>query len=279
MSILSGFEKIKRYNKKSNGYKLLSHWTSSDTVELSSNGQTLTTAWANKADLVNGTVPIAQLPKVVFDEMVKVADDTARFALTTAQVQNGDTVYVIATSLMYLVIDDTKLNQEAGYQGYSAAVDWDTIDGRPDNITYWVDDDEEETGASISPVLRQNSLKTNLTTTVTGSPLDATMGKELQDEIDDIEGDISTINSNLAALPKIQRGVASGSTGLISVTFDTAFSSTPTVVVSAYGADATANNRVAVVRAVSNVGFQAKVTVANTGGDASTSISWIAVGA
>lgn len=202
MSILSGFEKIKRYNKKSNGYKLLSHWTSSDTVELSSNGQTLTTAWANKADLVNGTVPIAQLPKVVFDEMIKVSDDTARFALTTAQVQNGDTVYVIATSLMYLVIDDTKLNQEAGYQGYSAAVDWDTIDGRPDNITYWVDDDEEETGASISPVLRQNSLKTNLTTTVTGSPLDATMGKELQDEIDDIEDDISTINSNLMNLIK-----------------------------------------------------------------------------
>lgn len=94
-----------------------------------------------------------------------------------------------------------------------------------------------------------------------------------------IADEVSLINSNLAALPKIQRGTASGSTGLISVTFDTAFSSTPTVVVSAYGTDSNANNRVAVVRAVSNVGFQAKVSVANTGGDASTSIMWIAVGA
>ena len=90
---------------------------------------------------------------------------------------------------------------------------------------------------------------------------------------------VDTLNQNLAQLPKIQRGTASGSTGLISVTFDTPFSSIPTVVVSAYGADAAANNRVAVVRAVSAVGFQAKVTVANTGGDASTSIAWIAVGA
>ena len=94
-----------------------------------------------------------------------------------------------------------------------------------------------------------------------------------------IANELSLLNSNLAALPKIQRGTASGSTGLISVTFDTAFSSTPTVVVSAYGTDSNANNRVAVVRAVSTVGFQAKVSVANTGGDASTSIMWIAVGA
>lgn len=95
----------------------------------------------------------------------------------------------------------------------------------------------------------------------------------------DAYNEIDTLNQNLAELPKIQRGTASGSTGLISVTFDTPFSSTPTVVVSAYGTDSNANNRVAVVRAVSNVGFQAKVSVANTGGDASTSISWIAVGA
>lgn len=35
MSILSGFERVKKYVKTSDGYKLLSHWTSSDTVEMS----------------------------------------------------------------------------------------------------------------------------------------------------------------------------------------------------------------------------------------------------
>ena len=40
MSIISGFEKVKNYVKTSEGYKLLSRWTSSDTVDV--NGKTLT---------------------------------------------------------------------------------------------------------------------------------------------------------------------------------------------------------------------------------------------
>ena len=187
MSILSGFEKIKRYNKKSNGYQLLSHWTSSDTVEMG-NGSTLTTAWSAKADLVNGKVPLSEIPKTALDNLVKVADDTARFALTTDQVQNGDTVYVIATDLMYLVVDDTKLNQEAGYQGYSATASWDTLEDRPTNIAYLAGDDEEL--PDVSPVLRESSLQNNLVTTLPNYPLDARQGKVLDDKI-------TTLNSNL----------------------------------------------------------------------------------
>lgn len=41
MSILSGFERVKKYVKTSDGHKLLSHWTSSDTVEMN-DGKTLT---------------------------------------------------------------------------------------------------------------------------------------------------------------------------------------------------------------------------------------------
>ncbi len=192
MSILSGFEKIKRYNKKSNGYKLLSHWTSSDTVEMS-NGSTLTTAWSAKADLVNGKVPLSEIPKTALDNLVKVADDTARFALTTDQVQNGDTVYVIATELMYLVVDDTKLNQEAGYQGYSATASWDTLEDRPTNLAYLAGDDEEL--PSVSPVLRESSLQNNLVTTLPNYPLDARQGKVLDDKITAVSDDLAELAS------------------------------------------------------------------------------------
>lgn len=87
-----------------------------------------------KADLENGQVKLSQIPQVALDNLVKVQTDADRFALTTAEVQTGDTVKVIETDLMYLVVDDTKLDSEDGYTGYSASVNWSTIDGRPDGL-------------------------------------------------------------------------------------------------------------------------------------------------
>lgn len=74
----------------------------------------------DKADLENGKIPISQLPSAVIERMITVVDDTARFALTTADVQLGDTVKVTATNKMYLVIDINNLDKEAGYQVYVA---------------------------------------------------------------------------------------------------------------------------------------------------------------
>lgn len=73
-----------------------------------------------KADIVDGTIPTTQIPAEVFERMKVVADDTARFALTTADVQNGDIVYVDETQVMYYVYDDTKLDVEAGYKPFAA---------------------------------------------------------------------------------------------------------------------------------------------------------------
>ena len=75
-----------------------------------------------KADLVDGLVPIEQIPPVVIERLVKVANDTARFALTTDEVQNGDTVQTIDNMKMYAVIDDTHLDSEQGYQVYVAGM-------------------------------------------------------------------------------------------------------------------------------------------------------------
>lgn len=77
----------------------------------------------HKADLdENGLIPTSELPPQVFEHMKVVVDDTARFALTTDDVQNGDVVYVDSTQLMYFVIDDTKLDQEAGYKPFAAGI-------------------------------------------------------------------------------------------------------------------------------------------------------------
>ena len=69
-----------------------------------------------------GLIPISVLPPVVFADCVTVADQTARYALTTDDVQNGDTVYQNDTQVMYFVVDDTKLGQAAGYKALAAGI-------------------------------------------------------------------------------------------------------------------------------------------------------------
>ena len=79
---------------------------------------------ANKADFdsLTGLIPTSEIPPEVFERMKVVENDTARFALTTSDVQNGDVVYVNSDQIMYYVYDDTKLNQEAGYKAFASGV-------------------------------------------------------------------------------------------------------------------------------------------------------------
>ena len=83
----------------------------------------------------NSLIPIAQIPPAALERLVIVADQTARFALTTATVQNGDTVLQTDTSLMYFVKDDTNLSNASGYAAYTAgtasSVAWSGITGIP----------------------------------------------------------------------------------------------------------------------------------------------------
>lgn len=80
------------------------------------------TMLSNKADLVDGLIPTSEIPPEVFERMIVVENDTARFALTPDDVQNGDVVYVNDTQLMYFVVDDTKLSTEAGYKPLAAGI-------------------------------------------------------------------------------------------------------------------------------------------------------------
>lgn len=102
---------------------------------------TISTTLANfdASKIASGTISIDRLPKAALERLVVVADDTARFKLTTATVQAGDTVKVTATNKMYLVKDDSKLNTEAGYEPYTAgqasSVPWSGVTGKPNTFT------------------------------------------------------------------------------------------------------------------------------------------------
>lgn len=88
---------------------------------------------------LTGVIGIEHLPAGALERCVVVTDDTARFALTTAKVQQGDTVKVTSTGKMYLVTDESKLNSEAGYEVYTAgsatSVPWNGVTGKPSTFT------------------------------------------------------------------------------------------------------------------------------------------------
>lgn len=101
----------------------------------------ITTSLANfdASKITSGTINIDRLPKGALERCVIVADDTARFALTTSSVQTGDTVKVTGTGKMYFVKDDSKLTTEDGYEVYTAgsatSVPWSGITGKPSTFT------------------------------------------------------------------------------------------------------------------------------------------------
>ena len=85
--------------------------------------------------LTSGTVDIARLPQGALERLVKVANETARYALTTADVQLGDTVQQLDTGIMYVVTDTDHLDSAAGYTEYTAgtaaSVPWSGVTGKP----------------------------------------------------------------------------------------------------------------------------------------------------
>ena len=93
------------------------------------------------ADKITGVISLDHLPAGALERCKIVADDTARFKLTTSDVQNGDVVKVgtDANAKMYFVIDETKLSSEDGYTVFSAgtatSVPWSGVTGKPTTFT------------------------------------------------------------------------------------------------------------------------------------------------
>lgn len=89
--------------------------------------------------ITSGTISIDRLPKGALERLVIVANQTARFALTTNDVQEGDTVKQTDTGIMYFVVDSTKLDSEAGYSIYTAgaatSVPWSGVTNKPNILS------------------------------------------------------------------------------------------------------------------------------------------------
>lgn len=89
--------------------------------------------------ITSGTISIDRLPQGALERLTVVADDTARFKLTSSTIQKGDTVKVTSSGKMYYVVDETKLSSEAGYEVYAAgtaaSVPWSGVTGKPSSYT------------------------------------------------------------------------------------------------------------------------------------------------
>ena len=88
--------------------------------------------------VTSGVFDIARIPAAALERIVSVANQTARFALTTASVQVGDCVLQLDTSVMYWVIDTDNLGNENGYHQYNAgtaaSVPWSGVTGKPTTV-------------------------------------------------------------------------------------------------------------------------------------------------
>ena len=85
------------------------------------------------SQIISGVIDVARLPQQVFEKLTVVADQAAMLALTIVDVQNGDTVKLNDTDVMYFVADDTLLGTLAAFEVYkagsAASVDWGNVIG------------------------------------------------------------------------------------------------------------------------------------------------------
>lgn len=144
----------------------------------------VTQVLSTKADLVQGVLALAQMR----ENMKIVLNDTARFALTTSDVKNGFIIIVqqdehgvpySPNPKMYIVVDDTKLDEEDGYQAFASDVDWSTIENKPDNIVFSGPALATENVPAIDAYLHKSDVVDNFTDGGTEVPLSAECGKLL----------------------------------------------------------------------------------------------------
>ena len=84
---------------------------------------------------LDGVIADANLPDSVKFTLVTVANQAARFQLTTTQVQNGDVVKQTDTGALYFVKDQTKLTSADGYELISVTtIAWSQITGKPTTV-------------------------------------------------------------------------------------------------------------------------------------------------
>lgn len=156
--------------------------------------------------IVSGIISIDRLPQGALERLIVVADDTARFKLTSSNVQKGDTVKVTSTGKMYYVVDETKLSSEAGYEVYAAgtaaSVPWSGVTGKPNTYT---PSEHTHTKSQVMdfptsmPANGGNSDTVNNHTVETDVPTDAKFTDTVYDDTE-VKESIAELSSNLDGL-------------------------------------------------------------------------------
>lgn len=116
--------------------------------------------------ITSGTIDLARLPQGALERLTIVANQTAMLALTSTQVQNGDTVKNEATGEMFYVKDQSRLGSMAAFEVYTAGraseAPWSGITGKPTSIQIVSGTDSPIT----SPEMSLGAGKITLTTTI-----------------------------------------------------------------------------------------------------------------
>ena len=160
-------------NAETLGGNAVSYFATASDMDAVKAGTAITALDASK---LTGTIDIARLPSTVIERLSVVANDAARLALTSAEVQNGDSVKVTETGKMYFVKDATKLGSpdtaEQAFEEYSvgsaASVPWAGITGKPTDLAgYGITEVPFTVITGLDPAVTAAALKTAVDSTHT----------------------------------------------------------------------------------------------------------------
>lgn len=123
--------------------------------------------------ITTGVIDIDRLPQGALERLVTVANQTARFALTSTDVQLGDTVKQTDTGMMYIVTDTANLANDNGYTEYTAgsatSVPWSGVTGKPSFASVATSGSYNDlTDKPTIPTVPTNYVTTDTTQTVSG---------------------------------------------------------------------------------------------------------------
>ena len=160
-------------NAETLGGNAVSYFATASDMAAVKDGSAITALDAAK---LTGTIDIARIPSTVIERLSVVANDAARLALTSAEVQNGDSVKVTETGKMYFVKDATKLGSpdtaEQAFEEYSvgsaASVPWAGITGKPTDLAgYGITEVPFTVITGLDPAVTAAALKTAVDNTHT----------------------------------------------------------------------------------------------------------------
>lgn len=171
--------------------------------------------------LTSGTVDIARLPQGALERLVKVANEAARYALTTADVRLGDTVQQLDTGIMYVVTDTDHLDSAAGYTEYTAgtaaSVPWSGVTGKPTFAAVATSGAYSDlTGTPTIPTVNDATLTiqkngTDVATFSANSSTNATANITVPTKTSDLTNDSGFITSDNTKIPLAGSNQISGS--------------------------------------------------------------------